>query len=110
MNKALSKQQIKTSLKTLNTDWAISTAGTSISRKFLFQSYLKGFMFVTKLSVHAEVALHHPEVLLTYSSVKVTLTTSDIKTLTKADFDLASTCDNLYSLSTKSHGGPHNHY
>lgn len=67
-------------------------------------------MFVTKLSVHAEVALHHPEVLLNYSSVKVTLTTTDTKALTRADFDLATKCDSLYSLSTKPHVGTHFHY
>ena len=76
----------------------------------MFPSYMRGFMFVTKVSVRAEVADHHPEVLLTYSYVKTTLTTNDVKSITEADFDLATTIDTLYDLSTKKIKGPHNHY
>jgi 4a-hydroxytetrahydrobiopterin dehydratase len=110
MQKVLSKLHIKKSLKTLNSDWALSTTGTSISRKFLFGNYMAGFMFVTKISVHAEVSDHHPEILLSYNSVKITLTTKEAKGLTKADFDLAHSCDNIYKLSTEMKVGPHNHY
>ena len=110
MNKALSKTQIKTSLKSLHQDWTLATNGTSISRRFLFPSYMTGFMFVTKVSIHAEVANHHPEILLIYGSVKITLTTKDLKSLSKADFDLVHACDHLYTLSTETKRGPHYHY
>jgi 4a-hydroxytetrahydrobiopterin dehydratase len=110
MQKALSKTTIKSSLKSLHADWTLATTGTSISRKFLFRNYMAGFMFVTKVSVHAEVSDHHPEILLTYGSVKITLTTKDVKGLSKADFELAHSCDNLYKLSTEKKVGPHNHY
>jgi 4a-hydroxytetrahydrobiopterin dehydratase len=101
MHKALTKKQITTELKTLDTNWVLSTAGTSISRKYAFRNYMQGFMFVTKVSVHAEVHAHHPEVILMYSSVKITLTTHDLKKLTKLDIDLAKAFDSIYTLSTK---------
>jgi 4a-hydroxytetrahydrobiopterin dehydratase len=108
--KALTKRQIATHLKSLHDDWELSKTGTAISRKFAFRSYMAGFMFVTKVSVRAEVANHHPEVLLSYGSVKITFTTKDVKALTTADFELATTIDTLYDLSTKRVKGPHNHY
>lgn len=67
-------------------------------------------MFVTKVSVHAEVANHHPEVHLTYHYVKVTLTTHDAKGVTQEDFALAEKFDDLYTLSTATAVRPHNHY
>jgi 4a-hydroxytetrahydrobiopterin dehydratase len=110
MSKPLTKRQVATKLKSLHADWELSKTGTSITRKFNFRNYMAGFMFVTKVSVRAEVANHHPEVLLSYGSVKITLTTKDAKSLTEADFVLATTIDTLYDLSTKKVNGPHNHY
>ncbi len=110
MHKPLSKQQIKAGVKSLHEDWTLATSSNSISRKYVFRNYMTGFMFVTKVSVHAEVALHHPEILLSYTSVKVTLSSKDIKALSKADFELARTCDNLYKLSTEKLPSAHNHY
>lgn len=102
--KALTKRQVATKQKSLHADWELAKTGTSIARTFLFRDYLTGFMFVTKVSVRAEVASHHPEVHLTYGSVKITLTTHDIKSLTEADFDLAAAIDMLYDLSTTKTG------
>ncbi len=110
MIKALTKRQIATNLKSLHVDWEVSKAGTSIARKFSFPNYILGFMFVTKVSVHAQVANHHPDIHLTYHYVKVTLSTHDAKTLTTADFNLAEKCDTLYTLSTEIKHTAHNHY
>ncbi|MBY0538392.1 4a-hydroxytetrahydrobiopterin dehydratase [Patescibacteria group bacterium] len=110
MSKSLTKRKLATKLKSLHPDWELSKAGTSISRKYLFPSYMRGFMFVTKVSVHSEVSNHHPEVHLTYNYVKITLTTHDAKSVTLADFELAAKFDDLYTLSTAIPIRPHNHY
>jgi 4a-hydroxytetrahydrobiopterin dehydratase len=108
--KALTKRQVATKLKNLHDDWILSKTGTSITRTFAFRNYMAGFMFVTKVSVRAEVANHHPEVHLSYRAVKITLTTTENKSLTEADFNLATTVDSLYDLSTKTINTSHNHY
>jgi 4a-hydroxytetrahydrobiopterin dehydratase len=108
--KALTKRQITIKLKSLHCDWEISKNASSITRKFLFRNYILGYMFVTKVSIRAEVANHHPEVLLTYNSVKITLTTNELKSLTEDDLTLAHTIDSLYDLSTVTEKGTHNHY
>ena len=110
MKTKLTKNQIKTKIKALGSDWVLNTPGTNISRKFTFKNYFTGFMFVTKVSVHAEAACHHPEVLLTYPFVKITLTTHAVRGLTAQDFSLAEKCNALYTLSTVKVKSVHNHY
>jgi 4a-hydroxytetrahydrobiopterin dehydratase len=108
--KALTQRQVTTKLKSLHEDWEVAKAGTSISRKYPFKSYIAGFMFVTKISVHAQVALHFPEVTLSDRFVKITLMTKDVKALTDQDFVLASHFDAMYVLSTTNVQTAHNHY
>lgn len=110
MHKLLQKKSIASNLKHLDTNWILATAGTSISRKFLFPNYISGLIFVTKVSVHAEVVDHHPEITLGYGFVKVVLTTKDVKGLSTADFTLATTIDGIYGLSTKKNSNVHKHY
>ncbi len=108
--KALTKRQISTKLKSLHDDWELSKTGTNITRKYSFKSYIAGFMFVTKVSVHAQVALHYPEITLGDQFVKIMLTTKDVKGLTDQDFALASHFDAMYILSTTNVQTAHNHY
>ncbi len=75
--------------------WTLSSNGTEISRIFSFPTFVAGFSFVARIVVHAEVMGHHPEIVLSYGKVKVTLTTHDAKGLTKADFELAEKIDML---------------
>ena len=100
MVKALTKKQVATSVKSLARGWSISPAGTTLVRIFAFPNYLAGFMFVTKISIHAEAMNHHPEVLLAYSSVKISISNHETKALATIDFNLACTIDTLYLLST----------
>ena len=102
MKKALTQKQIKTNLASLAAGWELNTKGTSISREFRFRNYIEGLIFVNKLAVHAEVLEHHPDIILKYGVVKVTLTTTESKSLTTLDFDLATHSDTMYTLSTES--------
>ena len=102
MAKVLSKKQIQLNLKSLDATWELNTKGTNISREFHFRNYIEGLIFANRLAVHAEVLDHHPDILLKYGVVKVTLTTSDIKSLSQLDFDLAKHSDTIYTLSTES--------
>ncbi len=100
MTKVFTKKQLKTKFKSLDAGWSLNKDETSVTRTFKFDSYLSGFMFVTKISVYAEVINHHPEVKLSYGQVIVNLSTHDLKQLSDLDFVLATHCDVVYTLST----------
>ena len=78
-------------------DWNLNTKQTELSKTFPFASFMHGFAFVAKIAVHAEVMGHHPDIELSFSKVKVKLSTHDVKGLTNADFELAKKIDGLKS-------------
>ena len=75
--------------------WSLNTKGTEISRTFLFSNFVNALSFVAKVTVHAEILEHHPDIELSYGKVKVILSTHDVKGLTVKDFDLAKKIDGL---------------
>ncbi len=79
-------------------DWKLNTKQTELFRTFLFPSFVTGLAFVAKITVHAEVMGHHPDIELSYGKVKVKLSSHDAGGLTKADFELAKKIDELTSV------------
>ena len=77
-------------------EWKLTKKETEIQRTFLFDDYIAGLVFMARISVHAEVLGHHPDMTLSYGKVKVVLSTHDIKALSKKDVLLAGKIDNLY--------------
>lgn len=76
-------------------DWHLNTKETELSRTFAFPTFVDGLAFVAKIAVHAELLQHHPDIELSYSKVKIVLTTHDVKGLTNEDFELAKRIDTL---------------
>ncbi len=74
--------------------WSIDERG-QLTRTFKRDNFLAGLAFVTLIADVAEQAGHHPDLLLTYPSVKVSLTTHDAGGLTDKDFQLAKQIDAL---------------
>ena len=56
---------------------------------------MDGLGFVGRMAELAEKANHHPDVLLTYPRVTVSLTTHDAGGLTEKDFGLAQQIDEV---------------
>ena len=77
--------------------WTLCAKETAITRTFLFKSHVDALIFIARITVHAQVQNHHPEILFTYGKVKVTLSTHDVKGLTQKDFALAEKIDALHS-------------
>lgn len=94
----LSDDQIKAKLAAL-TGWARADVGgkAGISKTFARKNFLDGLAFVTKVAVLAEKANHHPDVLLTWPKVTMSLTTHDAGGLTENDFALAIEIDKVSS-------------
>ncbi len=57
--------------------------------RFKTGSFVKGLELVTRITEVAEEANHHPDVVLTYPQVDVTLSSHDVNGVTSRDLDLA---------------------
>jgi 4a-hydroxytetrahydrobiopterin dehydratase len=53
--------------------------------------------FLVKVSELAEIQNHHPEILSTYTCLRIKLWTHDAQGLTHKDFELAEAIDRLFA-------------
>ncbi|MEO0483358.1 MAG: 4a-hydroxytetrahydrobiopterin dehydratase [Planctomycetota bacterium] len=90
----LSEADIKTHLERL-AEW--SEIGGEIQRTFEFGDFLEAMAFVNQVAEAAETRQHHPDILIRYNRVMLTLSTHDAGGITEKDFDLAAHCDELAS-------------
>jgi len=86
MAKLLTQQEIQQQSSTL-THWTVEGSKLRLDRKF--KDFIQAIEFVKKLVEPAESAGHHPDILISYNQVQITLTTHDAGGLTQKDFDLA---------------------
>jgi len=77
--------------------WSRTQVGKAagITRSFKRRNFLDGLGLVTRVAVLAEMANHHPDVVLTWPAVTFTLTTHDAGGLTDKDFALAQSIDSV---------------
>ena len=85
---ALKKSELTKALKSLPS-WSLNPKGTVLSQTFTFNNHLDALVFIARITVHAQVLDHHPEILFTFKKLKVSLTTHDVKSVTKKDIELA---------------------
>lgn len=69
------------------TGW--TQAGDSLQRKFPTGSFRRGTQLINAIATLADAANHHPDIVLSYSSVVVALTTHDQGQVTTKDVTLA---------------------
>jgi len=67
----------------------------AISRTVEFEEFNDAIDFVNDLAEIAEKAQHHPDILICYNKVTLTLTTHDAGGVTESDIELAQRIDNL---------------
>lgn len=88
----LTEAQIAAGLAKLP-DWA--EINGEIQRTYQFPNFVRSIAFVQRLAQEAETVQHHPDILIRYNKVTLTLTTHDAGGLTRLDLDLAATADRL---------------
>ncbi|MBL8990656.1 MAG: 4a-hydroxytetrahydrobiopterin dehydratase [Phycisphaerae bacterium] len=88
----LDPQQIAAELA-LRPDW--SDSGGAIQRTFAFKSFVESMAFVNKVAAAAEAMNHHPDILIRYNKVTMTLSTHDAGGITRKDFELAAKMDSM---------------
>lgn len=66
-----------------------SEIGGQITRTFEFDDFVGSMAFVNKVADYAERVQHHPDILIRYNKVTLTVSTHDAGGITVKDFELA---------------------
>ena len=66
-----------------------------IVRQFKFPDFKQAMAFVNRVGEVAEVQGHHPDILLAWGKVEITLWTHKVNGLTESDFIMAAKIDRL---------------
>ncbi len=88
----MTEAQIVEALK-LVPDW--SELNGPIQRTFQFKEFVEAMKFVNQVALAAEAAQHHPDILVRWNKVTLTVNTHDAGGITVKDFDLARKADSL---------------
>ncbi len=70
-------------------------AGAAIAKEFDRGDFVGSVKFVSSLVEPAEAMNHHPDLEISWATVKVTISTHSAGGLTAADFELAGKIDDL---------------
>ena len=88
----LSDSDIQTKLQE-QSEW--SELNGAIQRTLQFPNFTEAMRFVNQVADAAEAMDHHPDILIRYNKVTLTLSTHDASGITDKDFDLARQIDTL---------------
>lgn len=93
--KPLPKEKIDRMISELN-GWSVTKNYKSISKKIEFKNFDKAMDFVNVVADIAEFEGHHPDIMICYNKVELTLYTHSIKGLSHNDFILAAKIDGIH--------------
>jgi len=94
VTEALNPDQIIEQLKSLDSRWFSDETGLKCEVEF--SSYLDSVRFFDLLGPICEEMNHHPDIIWSYTSVKISLLTHSVGALTSTDFKLAKRIDKLW--------------
>ena len=92
MSTVLTQAEIDHALQNLH-GW--KSEGSAIQRVFLFDTFPHAMEFVNKIANAAEAANHHPDILINYSKVTLTLISHDSGGVTPRDIRMAGTINQV---------------
>ena len=93
----LSQEQIEARLTDL-TEWSLSN--DAIQRTYQFERFTDAIEFVNRVAEYAESVRHHPDILIRYNKVTLTLTTHDADGVTDRDIQFATMTDDILAART----------
>ena len=76
-------------------EWPKDSQGR-LSKVFTFKNYRKSFAFVSQVAMLSEQKNHHPEIILDYGKVTVSLMSHDAQKITERDLELATLIDKIF--------------
>jgi 4a-hydroxytetrahydrobiopterin dehydratase len=84
----LTASQIDLELKNVP-DWKLNAHG-EIEKTFVLNGFPQAMLFANSVALIAESKNHHPDLVIQWNKVRLSLTTHDSSGLTMKDFELAS--------------------
>ncbi len=102
--KVYDEKEIKDKLQKSLDSWNYD--GKWIRKVFKTHSWKGTLMAINTIGHLAEVAWHHPDLIVSYAFVEVKLMTHDKKGITDLDFELAKKIDNVVQWNPNSENGP----
>lgn len=84
------EDQVKAALDVVP-DW--NEVNGEIQRTYQFNDFVQAMKFVDRVAAEAESREHHPDILIRYNKVTLTVSTHDAGGITEKDFDLAKAVD-----------------
>lgn len=88
----LTQEQIDTALESLP-EW--TQTGDAFQRTLNFPDFVSSIAFVNRVADLAEQIQHHPDILVRYSKVTLTISTHDAGGITEKDVGFAEAVDRL---------------
>jgi 4a-hydroxytetrahydrobiopterin dehydratase len=92
MSTVLSEAEVQQALKQLP-GWKRN--GNAIDRGFQFESFIKAMEFVNQIAEAAEAVNHHPDILISYNKVTLSLVSHDSGGVTSRDIKMAARINEL---------------
>lgn len=88
----MSEGEIRAALGSLP-EW--NEVGGELQRTFQFADFVASMAFVNRVAEAAESSCHHPDILIRYNKVTLSLSTHDAGGITSKDFALAGAINGL---------------
>jgi len=88
MLRQATKREVTSFLKA-HAAWKADAAYKKLTHTRTFNTHVDALVFIARVTVHAQVLEHHPDITFTHRKVKIVLTTHDVKGITKLDIELA---------------------
>lgn len=87
VHRLLSTNEVEEGLQEHNLSWKLE--GDFISQTFVFKTFREAVAFFNQVCQIADEKNHHPDILISYVKVHITLKTKDVNGLTDKDLELA---------------------
>ena len=97
MSNVLNPAEIQVALQSLP-GW--ENRGDSIARVFQFPDFVGAMVFVNKIAAAAEGANHHPDILVNYNKVTLTLVSHDSGGVTQRDIRMGGKINEVADAET----------
>lgn len=96
----MNSQEIEAALSYLD-QWSIEPKQQSIYKEWGLKDFKSVVKFLNQVCELADQQDHHPEILTTYTNIRIRLWTHDASGLTEKDFAMAAAIDNLLLSKSK---------
>ena len=92
MSTVLTEAEVQQALRQLP---AWKRNGNAIDRQFQFNSFIQAMEFVNQIAEAAEAVNHHPDILISYNKVTLSLVSHDSGGVTSRDIKMAARINEL---------------